>query len=129
MERLFREIYEDIGACWKRLGRLLIERECVLNNIDADYADVSEKAFQMLSKWKQMKGQQHATPEALFQAVLRIQRADVAERLLKLAPSLFPLAYLLERIIPSRCKLYNTTELPENFDVKKVLLCRNEKVV
>ena len=50
------EISEDIGSSWKKLGQLLLKRECLLNNIDADFNGVGEKGHQLLLHWKEDNG-------------------------------------------------------------------------
>ena len=128
MEVLFNEVNEDIGASWRKLGRYLLKRECPLNNIDADFNGVGEKAHQLLLKWKAESGSD-ATPQVLFQAMLQIKRTDVAKKLVKLAPSLAPFSHVLESVITSGSTLYNPFKLnPENLEVEKTLLSQDEKV-
>jgi len=132
MEVLFGEINEDVGASWRKLGRHLLKRECVLNNIDADFSGVGEKAYQVLQKWKEESGAT-ATPRALFLAMIQIKRTDVAKKLIKLVPSLMSLSHLLDSVLPSGCILYNDSNCssklnPENLEVKKILQSQDEKV-
>lgn len=129
LDSLFTDINEDVGASWRNLGRHLLKRECVLNNIDADFDGVSEKAIRVLFKWKEDSGA-CATPEALFSALLHIRRTDVAKKLLSLVPSLLPLSCLLQNVVTSDCTLYSSYTLnPENLKVKKVLQSKDEKVI
>ena len=129
MEVLFGEINEDVGASWRKLGRHLLKRECVLNNIDADFSGVGEKAYQVLLKWKEENGTT-ATPRSLFLAMIQIKRTDVAKKLIKLVPSLMSLSYLLDSVLPSGCILYYCSSKlnPENLEVKKILQSQDEKV-
>ena len=129
MEVLFAAINDDIGPSWRKLGRFLLNRECLLNNIDADFSGVSEKAYQVLLKWKEMSGGT-VTPRALFLALLRLKRTDVAKKLTKLAPSLNALSHLLDRVVPSGSTLYNNSSRlkPENLQVEKTILSKDEKV-
>lgn len=129
LQSLFYDINEDVGASWRKLGRHLSIRECVLNNINEDFSGVSEKAIQILFKWKEDNGAS-ATPEALFSALLHIRRADVAKKLISLFPTLLPLSCLLENVITNDCTLYASYTLnPENLEVKKVLQSKDEKVI
>lgn len=129
LQSLFYDINEDVGASWRKLGRHLLIKECVLNNINEDFSGVSEKAIQLLFKWKEDNGAS-ATPEALFSALLDIRRTDVAKKLISLFPSLLPLSYLLENVVTSDCTLYSSCSLnPENLTVKKVLQSKDEKVM
>ena len=127
LEALFCDINEDIGASWKKLGRHMLKKECYVNNIDEDFKGVSEKAYQLLLKWKE-EGGTSATPQTLFLALLHIRRTDVAKKLLRLLPSLSPLSHLLDSIISSGSILYNSKEDPENLKVEKVL-CKEDKKV
>ena len=128
MEVLFNELNEDIGASWRKLGRYLLKRECTLNNIDADFNGVGEKAYQLLLKWKEESGS-GATPQVLFEAMLQIKRRDVAKKLVKLALSLISFSHMLESVIASGSTLYNSYKLnPENLEVEKTLLSNDEKV-
>ncbi len=127
LEVIFSDVSEDIGASWRRLGRHMLKRECVLSNIDEDFKGVGEKAYQLLLKWKE-EGGATATPQALFLALLRIKRTDVAKKLMKLVPSLSSLSHLLDGVIPSCSILYNSKEEPENLKVEKVL-CQEENKV
>ena len=126
LQSLFNDINEDVGASWRKLGRHLLIKECVLNNINEDFSGVSEKAIQVLFKWKEDNGAS-ATPEALVSALRHIRRTDVAKKLISLFPSL---SYLLENVVTSDCTLYSSCSLnPENLTVKKVLQSKDEKVM
>ena len=129
LEGHFIEISEDIGSAWKKLGQLLLKRECLLNNIDADFSGVGEKAHQLLLKWKEDNGSA-ATLQALFKSLLQIKRFDVARKLMKLEPSLRSLSHLLDNVIESGSTLYNHTSSlnPDNLEIVKVLQSRDEKV-
>lgn len=121
MESIFGDIHEDIGVSWKKLGRYMLKRECILDNIDEDFKGVGEKAYQFLLKWKAEVGEA-ATPQELFLAVLHIKRTDVAKKLMTLVPSLQILSHLVvDSIIGSDSILYNWKEEPENFKVERVL--------
>ena len=121
MESIFGDIHEDIGVSWKTLGRYMLKRECILNNIDEDYKGVGEKAYQFLLKWKAEVGEA-ATPQRLFLSVLHIKRTDVAEKLVTLVPSLQGLSHLvIDSAIKSESILYNWKEEPENLKVERVL--------
>ncbi|KAL9974454.1 hypothetical protein ACROYT_G011486 [Oculina patagonica] len=128
LEVIFSDVSEDIGASWRRLGRHMLKRECVLSNIDEDFKGVGEKAYQLLLKWKE-EGGATATPQALFLALLRIKRTDVAKKLMKLVPSLSSLSHLLDGVISSCSILYNSKEEPENLKVEKVLCQEENKVL
>ena len=129
LQSLFYDINEDVGASWRKLGRHLSIKEYVLNHINEDFTGVSEKAIQVLFKWKEDNGAS-ATPEALFSALLHIRRTDVAKKLISLFPTLLPLSCLLENVITNDCTLYASYTLnPENLEVKKVLQSKDEKVI
>lgn len=129
MEALFSEINQDIGASWRKLGRHMLKKEYLLNNIDEDFNGVSEKAYQVLLKWKEDNGAS-ATPQALFRAILHIKCIDVAKKLIILVPSLMPLLHLLDNVITSDWTLYTSRKLnPENLEVEKELLSKDEKVL
>ena len=127
MESIFKDIYEDIGASWRKLGRHMLKREYFLNNIDEDFKGVGEKAYQLLLKWKVEEGET-ATPQVLFQAVVHIKRTDIAKKLMMLVPSLLSLSHLLDSVIACGSTLYNSKENPENLKVEKVL-CEGKKVM
>jgi len=128
LEEIFSDINEDIGASWRKLGRHMLKRECFLNNIDEDFRGVSEKAYQLLLKWKE-EGGASATSQTLFLALLRIRRTDVAKKLIRLLPSLSPLSHLLDDVISSGSILYNSKEDPQNLKVEKVLFKEDKKVM
>lgn len=128
LEEIFSDINEDIGASWRKLGRHMLKRECFLNNIDEDFRGVSEKAYQLLLKWKE-EGGATATSQTLFLALLRIRRTDVAKKLIRLLPSLSPLSHLLDDVISSGSILYNSKEDPQNLKVEKVLFKEDKKVM
>ena len=128
LEELFSDINEDIGASWRKLGRHMLKKECFLNNIDEDFKGVSEKAYQLLVKWKE-EGAATATPQTLFLALLRVRRTDVAKKLIRLLPSLSPLSHLLDSVISSGSILHNSKEDPENLKIEKMLWEEDEKVV
>ena len=127
LDEIFSDINEDIGASWRRLGRHMLKKECFLNNIDEDFKGVSEKAYQVLLKWREEEGVT-ATPQTLFLALLRIRRTDVAKKLIRLLPSLSSLSHLLDSVISSSSILHNSKEDPENLKVEKVLFKEDEKV-
>ena len=106
----------------------MLKKECLLNNIDEDFKGVSEKAYQLLVKWKE-EGAATATPQTLFLALLRIRRTDVAKKLITLLPSLSPLSHLLHSVISSGSILHNSKEEPENLKIEKVLGDEDEKVM
>ena len=106
----------------------MLKKECFLNNIDEDFKGVSEKAYQLLLKWKE-EGAATATPQTLFLALLHIRRTDVAKKLIRLLPSLSLLSHLLDGIISSGSVLYNSKEDPENLKVEKLLCAKDEKVM
>lgn len=128
LEEIFSDINEDIGASWRKLGRHMLKRECFLNNIDEDFRGVSEKAYQLLLKWKE-EGGATATSQTLFLALLHIRRTDVAKKLIRLLPSLSPLSHLLDDVISSGSILYNSKEDPQNLKVEKVLFKEDKKVM
>lgn len=73
-------IAEDISTDWKHLGRKLELSPGLLDGIDHDFRQVKEKTLQMLSRWKERKGDD-ATGQILADALVNIHRRDVAEDL------------------------------------------------
>ena len=70
----------EIIDIWRQLGRRLLESdESLLDAIDKDKPEYSEKAYQMLLKWKQAKGS-HATFQVLHDALGHpfLNRRDLA---------------------------------------------------
>ena len=70
-----------IVAEWKWLGRLLLDNdEAALKAIHKENEECSEKAYQMLLKWKQAKGS-GATFGVLHEALCDsvVDRQDLAE--------------------------------------------------
>lgn len=80
LKSLVLDIANKLEEDWKPLGRKLEIFESELNAIDADYKLEKEKAFQMLSKWKNKNGRD-ATTEKLVHALINIHRLDLAEQL------------------------------------------------
>ena len=67
---------------WKKLGRRLLESdEALLDAVDMDNDKCSEKAYQMLLKWKAAKGSD-ATFRVLHDALCHdlVKRQDLAEK-------------------------------------------------
>ena len=70
----------EIIDVWRQLGRRLLESdESLLVAIDRENPRYSEKAYQMLLKWKQAKGS-HATFQVLHDALGHpfLNRRDLA---------------------------------------------------
>ena len=73
--------YEIINV-WRKLGRRLLESdESSLDTIDEENPEDSEKAYQMLLKWKEAKSS-HATFQVLHDALGHrvLDRRDVTKR-------------------------------------------------
>ena len=66
---------------WKRLGRRLLESEALLDAVDMDNDKCSEKAYEMLLKWKAAKGSD-ATFRILHHALCHysVNSRDLAEK-------------------------------------------------
>ena len=67
---------------WKKLGRRLLEStEELLDAVDKDNYESSEKAYKMLLKWKRAKGSS-ATFRVLHDALCHdiVARRDLAEK-------------------------------------------------
>lgn len=62
------ELGMEIGTRWKRLGRRLGIAEVVLDEIDLVNEQPSEKACQLLRRWRTQKGSD-ATYQALYDAL------------------------------------------------------------
>ena len=78
LEELAHEIINE----WRNLGRRLLESgESSLDAIDKENPEYSEKAYQMLLKWKRAKGS-HATYQVLHDALCHpfVDRRDLAEK-------------------------------------------------
>ena len=70
----------EVVTDWRDLGIVLGIASVFMDIIEADYSASREKASQMLLKWKQ-KGN-GATVGILINALAKIERKDVAEKLL-----------------------------------------------
>ena len=78
LERLANHIIKE----WKKLGRRLLESdEALLDAVDMDNDKCSERAYQMLLKWKEAKGSD-ATFRVLHDALCHdlVSRRDLAEK-------------------------------------------------
>ena len=78
LERLANQIIKE----WKKLGRRLFESdEALLDAVDMDNDKCSEKAYQMLLKWKAAKGSD-ATFRVLHDVLCHdlVNRRDLAEK-------------------------------------------------
>ena len=74
-------VAEEIGSTWKKLGRKLNVTEAAIENIDADCRREVEKAYQVLLKWYQERGQARATKEVLCKALVAVKKLSIAEKL------------------------------------------------
>ena len=74
-------IYGEVVTDWRDLGIVLGVASVFMDIIEADYSASREKASQMLLKWKQKEGN-GATVGILINALAKIERKDVAEKLL-----------------------------------------------
>lgn len=74
------ELAKYIGDSWKKLARRL-NLEPIISDIDNQHKQLSEKAYQMLKKWKQGEGDD-ATYEILFKALCHslVGRRDLAHK-------------------------------------------------
>ncbi|XP_046860450.1 uncharacterized protein LOC124453671 [Xenia sp. Carnegie-2017] len=81
-------IAENISTDWKHLGRRLELSPGLLDGIDHDFRQVKEKTLQMLSRWKERKGDD-ATGQILADALVNIHRRDVAEDLQEICGRLY----------------------------------------
>ena len=81
MEKHFDVVKREIIRDWKDLGRKLNVGNAAIENIDADYPQREEKAFQLLMKWFEKNGREGATKEELCKALHKIERLDIAERI------------------------------------------------
>ena len=74
---------------WKPLGRHLLDMdESTITRIHKDNEELEEKAYQMLLHWNQKKHKK-ATYQALFSALCRIDREDLAEEFCRAGTSTF----------------------------------------
>lgn len=62
--------------------------EPIITQIHKENEELEEKAYQMLRHWKQKKHQK-ATYQALFSALCRIEREDLAEEFCRVGTSTF----------------------------------------
>ncbi|XP_019641649.1 PREDICTED: receptor-interacting serine/threonine-protein kinase 1-like [Branchiostoma belcheri] len=83
-EEDFQEIQEHIGWKWKNVAKRLGLSDGQIDGIEHDHKEepLSEKVYQMLRKWKQLKGDS-ATVAVLIQALEQEGLHDVADKILK----------------------------------------------
>ena len=76
LEQLARKIPDE----WKSLGRRLKLDEAEITALNKEHDEYSEKAYQMLLKWKKANGKE-ATFNVLYEALLNslVDRKDLAE--------------------------------------------------
>ena len=74
------DISDDVGTCWRELGRKLNISAAVVRNLDKDYLSNREKANALLLMWKQREGRSAAAGR-LADALLSIGRKSIAENL------------------------------------------------
>ena len=75
------ELAIEIGTSWKTLGRCLGIEDALLSEIDLVNEERSEKAYQLLRRWRAQKGSD-ATYQALYDALTNrfVGRSDLAEK-------------------------------------------------
>ena len=123
MDFIFSEISEELGHVWERLGRHLLKRECLVRNIDKDFNNVEEKAFQVLLRWKREQGPE-ATIEVLMASLVHVECAKVAESLLNYLDlsQLGPRSRTVSEVqVPAPKIVYNVAEDPDTFMVQRRL--------
>ena len=75
-------VAEEIGSTtWKKLGRKLNVTDAAIENIDEECRSVEEKAYKVLLKWYQERGQARATKEVLCKALVAVKKVSIAEKL------------------------------------------------
>lgn len=136
LEPLLADIAEEFGGCWKDVGRQLLSKECLIENIDEDYKKVGEKSYQVLIKWKKEKGTEAFITD-IFKCLNHISREDVAEKLLAYLPEV--IAKDCEMVLLSspkkiRCPsmttpIYNITEQHRDLTVEKHLQLQDDDEV
>lgn len=75
------EISDDVGTCWRELGPKLDIAACKIQNLDEEYKLNRDKANALLLIWQQKEGS-HALAGVLADALERIGRRSIAEKLL-----------------------------------------------
>lgn len=133
---LINDFAEELGGCWKESGRYLLMKECSVENIDADYSKVSEKAFQVLLRWKKERGSAACVLD-LFKCFNHIGREDVAEKVLEYLPGRIQNAcqmILLSspkkiRCSPMTTKIHNVKEKIKEMSVEKQLRVADDEEV
>jgi len=73
-------VSQDIGSDWQSLGRQLGCSDADLDNVQHDFHDQREIAYQMLRGWHEQCGRD-AKLTALARALVAIRRPSVAQKL------------------------------------------------
>lgn len=81
--QLLRPLNEDLGTCWRDLGRALNLPEAELHNINQDCDSNKERAYTVIWTWKGKKGT-GATMGHLATALGEIGKNDIAHKLIEL---------------------------------------------
>ena len=96
MEECIQDVAKEIGRDWKKLGRKLKVKECVIEGIEEEYKPTEERAYQVLKKWLQVNGTHGATIHVLYEALIAIDKTYIAEKLIgKCSLISFVLWYML----------------------------------
>ena len=78
---------KNIGKDWKKLGRWLLLEDPELENIETNYPDLEEKAYQMLLRWS--RRQKSPAHDALVIALTKEQRMDLIDMIKPSTTSIF----------------------------------------
>ena len=72
-------ISEDVGSCWKDLGKKLKLLDTILRKIDSHYYLSREKAMEMLKAWMKEEAD-NATVKSLANALDEIGKGDIVKK-------------------------------------------------
>ena len=77
-----RNLHEDIGSRWKELARNLGFKRVVVEAIQNENQQESERSFHLLVRWIEREGQEGATAGKLADALKKTELKNLAERLI-----------------------------------------------
>ena len=81
MEEQIQFVAKEIGSAWRKMGRKLKIKDCVIEGIVEEYTSTEERAYQVLKKWLQANGTHGATSHVLYKALKAIGKTTIAEKI------------------------------------------------
>ncbi|EDV22020.1 uncharacterized protein TRIADDRAFT_59584 [Trichoplax adhaerens] len=81
-------VANKIGKDWSKLGKIL-NQSIDTDTIKEEQTSGFDRAYAVLNKWYNMVGRDIATSKALLEALIEIERTDIADKFVSVKPFLY----------------------------------------